>query len=195
MNQRQTPTLEEQLRILEECGIRLLPGKTVDDLLAARDDLSRDRAAFEAEPFRLAVVALGVGEWQDERLSEDVWHFDFEFIEDHGDYEIIARRMRDLAQGSLPITAITDYVDIEEETAWLQFELEGQTIRWEAEVDNDWADATIFSRFAELLAGRGSDRRYTYLDLKGQDCIIGCTTAGQLAALREKTGLDFQWLS
>ena len=32
-------------------------------------------------------------------------------------------------------------------------------------------------------------------ELFGQCCSIGCSTADQLAALRERTGLDFQWLT
>jgi hypothetical protein len=102
---------------------------------------------------------------------------------------------RDLAQDDLPITSVTDYIDMDESNAWLEFELDGQKVRWDAEVQDDWVDATILSRFAALLAGRKTGRRFTYLDLKGQDCILGCCTPDQLAALRQKTGLDFQWLS
>jgi hypothetical protein len=189
---RQTLSLEEQLHVLGECGIRPRTGITADQLLQ-----SWDRAQFEAAPFRLAVVALG-GETETPPFahrSDDVWHFDTECIEDHGSYVAIAERMRDLAQGDLPLTAITDYVDIEEGEAWLEFELGGQTLRWEAEVEDDWVDATILTRFAELLARLNTGRRFTYLDLKGQDCILGCCSPDQLAALRKKTGLDFQWLS
>ncbi len=192
MFRRPAPTLEEQLQTLEECGIHRRAGITVDHIMTAWD-----RQEFEADPFRLAVVALGseTEEPPYERLSDHVWHLDTECIEDHGSYVAIAERMRDLAQGDLPITTITDYVDIEEGVAWLEFEIDGQKIHWDAEVQDDWVDHTILSRFAELLASRGTGRRFTYLDLKGQDCIIGCSTATQMTALRQKTGLDFQWLS
>jgi hypothetical protein len=192
MFKRPAPSLEEQLQILEECGIYRRPGISVDHLLA-----TEDRGRFEAEPFLLALVMLGseTEEPPYERLSDHVWHLDTECIEDHGSYAAIAERMRDLSQEDLPITAITDYVDLEEGVAWLEFELDGQRVHWEPEVQDDWVDPTILSRFAELLTSRGTGRRFTYLDLKGQDCVIGCSTAAQLGALRQKTGLDFQRLT
>lgn len=186
------PTLEEQLRILEECGVRRRAGVTIDQVLT-----SWGREQFEADPFRLAVVALGAQAEEPPypHLSDSVWHFDTECIEGDGSYVAIAERMRDLAQGDLPLTSITDSVDIDEGIAWLEFELDGRKVHWDAEMQDDWVDAAILSRFAELLAGRKTERRFTYLDLQGQDCILGCCTSEQLATLRQKTGLDFRWLS
>jgi len=39
------------------------------------------------------------------------------------------------------------------------------------------------------------DKRFTYLDLGGQDCLIGCCTPRQLASLNKNTGLNFEWLT
>ena len=61
-------------------------------------------------------------------------------------------------------------------------------------VDNDWADPTIFDRFQKLLEQCGSKRRLTYLDLGGQDCIIGCATPEGLAAQKKATALGFGWM-
>jgi hypothetical protein len=194
---RRAPTLEEQLRVLEQCGIRCRPGITPEQLLAGRA-----AARFEADPFRLAVVALGaeLGDFAPDGVdleccSDDVWHFDTECIEDHGDYARIAARMSALAQGDLPLRSILDHVDLEEEVAWLEFELEGERFHWEMEVSDDWVDPTLFTRFAHLMEQRDTTRRFSYLDLEGQDCIIGCCTPEQLAALRKETGLRWQWLS
>jgi hypothetical protein len=185
------PSLEEQLQILAECGIRSRPGITTDHLLR-----SGDRALFEADPFRLAAVRLG-GEAEEppyEPFSDDIWHFDTECIENEGDYVAIAERMRDLAGGALPLTAIRDAIDWDENKAWLEFELDGATIHWDLKLEDDWVDPTLFGRFAVLLAGRDGARRFTYLDLMGQDCLIGCSPPEQLGALQKKTGLKFTWL-
>ena len=45
-----------------------------------------------------------------------------------------------------------------------------------------------------LLSAQNATRRYTYLDLKGQDCIIGCATEEELRRLRKLTGMNFSWL-
>lgn len=198
--------LEKQLQVLSECGIRLLPGITTEHLLA-----SYDREIFEEEPFEFLLATLG-GEVEVEPFglfTENLWHFDTECIEDHGSYTKIAQRMKDLADGALPLQEIEDYVDIEEGEAWLSFKLKGEKVKWEAEVSDDWVDPKILSRFALLLdsqatvASRVADflflpfgrKRFTYLDLKGQDCLLGCSTSRQLRKLRKETGLDFQWLS
>jgi hypothetical protein len=73
--------------------------------------------------------------------------------------------------------------------------LEGVEYRWDAAIDDDWVDAAILSKFADLLASRNRARRFTYIDLGGQDCLIGCATPEERSALAEKTGLKVEWLT
>jgi hypothetical protein len=185
-------SVEEQLKILSGCGIRLQPDITIEHLLA-----SFDRESYEAEPYVLLLTTIG-GELEVEPFkyaSDDIWHFDTECIEDHGDYTKIAHRMRDLAGSALPLEDIDDYVDIEEDEAWLSFKLNGEDYKWAATVEDDWVDPNIISQFAELLAERNVGKRFTYFDLGGQDCLIGCSSPEQLERLKNETGLNFQWLT
>ena len=188
--------LEEQLRTLASCGISLATGLGPEALT-----ISFDRTAFESDPYRLARLVMG-GEAETEAqaspsgyLSDQIWHFDTECIEDHGAYATIATRLHTLAQGALPLEQIEDYVDVDEGQAWVGFRLEGRPYRWEAEVKDDWVDPTILSRFAALLAQRDQGRRFTYIDLGGQDCLIGCSTEEQRSALQRTTGLKVEWLT
>ena len=80
-------------------------------------------------------------------------------------------------------------------TAHVAFTLAGRGYRWEAEVKDDWVDAGILSRFADLLARTGKGRRFTYIDLGGQDCLIGCATQAEQDRLAKETGLKVQWLT
>ena len=185
-------SVEEQLENLSDCGISLRPDMNRDILFS-----DYDPDDFEREPYLLLLVTLG-GETEEEPygfLSTDIWHFDAECIEDHGDYARIAMRMEELAGGDLPLEKIEDYVDIEEAKAWLAFRLDHQDYKWVLEVDNDWVDQRVFSEFVSLLRGRQTNKRFTYLDLGGQDCLIGCSAPEQLEKLRATTRLDFQWLS
>lgn len=187
-------SLEEQLDTLARCGIGLCPGRTVDELLA-----SFERKRYEEDPFTLLLTMLGseveTGPGAGERFSDAVWTLDTECIEDHGAYARIAKRMRALAQGDLPIDDIEDYVDVGEGVAWLSFRLDGKVERWDAAVNDDWVDPAVLSRFAALLASRRTGRRYMRLDLGGQSVLLGCLTEPQFKQLRRATGLDFQWLS
>ncbi len=126
--------------------------------------------------------------------SDNIWHFDTECIEDHGDYARIAKRMKILAQGDLPIEDILDYVDVDNREAHLSFRLRGIDFLWQAKVEDDWIDPSILSRFANLLETSGATRRFTYIDLGGQDCLIGCSTREEQTRLQKLTGLKVEWL-
>jgi hypothetical protein len=175
-------TLEEKLEALASCGITLRPEFSVDDLLS-----SWDRTEYEEPGFSMTLV--GVGMTQEEPpwtpRSQNLWHFDTECIEDHGAYVDIAKRLIEMAAGSLPLTDIEDYVDIEEEKAWLSFKLDGELIRIDCEIDNDWVDSKVFGHFVRLLAKTESSKIYFYFDLGGQDCIIGCVSREDYDRLRK----------
>jgi hypothetical protein len=178
-------TVEQKLEILEQGGIRIFAPFSANDLIA-----SSSRESLEEPGFASVLLELTDTEqeppWRN-RWCINVWHFDSECIEDHGDYAHIAERMRDMAQGDLPITDIRDYVDIEEGVAWLEFELEGRSIHIDCRVKNDWVDPTLFRRFIDLL---GPSRIYLWYDLQGQDCIIACTTREEFAYLKN-AGVPF----
>lgn len=182
---------EEQLANLASCGISLKPGIPPELLMDEWD--VKD---YERDPYQLLLVALGseIGEEECGFLSSNIWHFDTECIEDHGDYARIAYRMAELADGDLPLQRIEDYVDVEKQRAWLAFRIGWRRYKWTLEVDSDWVDTTRFSRFDSLLRSRNTQKRYTYLDLGGQDCIVGCATPAQLEKFRSTTGLDIKWM-
>jgi hypothetical protein len=187
-----TIPLEKQLDTLSRCGITLRHNVTIEHLLA-----SFDRKSYEEEPYVLLLTVMG-GELEVEPFeyaSDNIWHFDTECIEDHNDYVKIAQRLNDLAGDALPLTDIEDYVDIEEGEAWLSFILDNKKIRWAAKVEDDWVDPAILSRFAELLFERKAGKRFTYLDLGGQDLLIGCSAPEQIEKLKADTSLNFQWLT
>ena len=167
----QTIPFEDQLKVLADCGITLSPSVSPEALLQ-----SFSREEYEKSPYRLLMCVMG-GEGESEIQagetgypSDMIWHFDTECIEDHGDYAAIARRLSVLAHPALSIEDVQDYVNVEHGEAWLSFKLDGQTYKWIAQVDNDWVDATVLSRFAALLASRATERRFSYIDLGGQDC-------------------------
>jgi hypothetical protein len=189
------PSLEAQLQALAGCGIRLAEGRSVEDLLRLGS-----RAAFEKQPFIHLLCVLG-DEGGDEDgaspayLSDDIWHFDTECIEDHGDYARIIRRMCELSKGALPLQDIRDHVDVEAGQAWVSFTLGGQTYRWTAEVDDDWVDAQILTRLAQLLDAQGQARRFISMGLFGQDMLLGCASADELAQLKRLVGPGVSYLA
>lgn len=176
-------TLEEQLRVLSECGF----ARRVD---ASSLLESFDRDSFEDEPWLLTCIVLGSeieGSDPPAYRTNALYGFDTECIEDRGDYARVVQRLADVAE--LPLRSIRDHVDVEEGTAWVEFELDGRTVRWGATLDDDWFDGTILARFARLLDEREMPRRLLLVETGDQSCLVGCATEAQRAMLAERTGL------
>jgi len=184
-------TLYAQLDTLAECGIVPNDGVGPADMLSRHNE--RD---YETSPFKLLLSVLGTESPEPPYLplSDNVWHMRAECISGRGDYVKVAQRMAKLAGSSLPMEAVRDEFDWRQGAAWLEFTLRGRGFRWHAKIEERWIDANIPSRFVGLLEEQDTALRFTGLDLGGQDCLLGCATPEQFAALRKRTGLDFEWL-
>jgi hypothetical protein len=184
-------TLEEKLELLARLGFRLEEPFKVEDLLT-----SWNRAVFEKPGFNMVLVGLGMTEecppWR--KHCANIWHFDTECIENDGAYVRIAERMKSLAQGSLPIENIRDHVDVRKRIAWLEFDFQGELIHIDCQVNDDWVDTAVFSRFVELLAKSDPSKKILHYDTGGQDCILACVTNEQFKELK-RAGIGFQLLA
>jgi hypothetical protein len=180
---------EELLAALAECGISARSAAAAsaisielgsrfdgkyDTLLAALGDLPFDPATYELlEPY-----------------SDDVWHFDYEAIEDEGAYKAIVENCGRISSGELAIGVARDHVDIDSGEAWVEFgegyDLERVSLR----VRDDWADAALFQRLNARLEKLGSNRRLAQHEL-GQNVLFICKSADQIREINRVTGLRF----
>lgn len=168
--------VEQQLEEFAKCGIRLRPEFTVEDL-----PKHWSHHYLETHPYVDLLYALG-GYHNDaphRDLSDDVWMFDTECIVETGDYARIAEGYRDLAKGDLPIEDIEDHVDISAGEVWLSFSLDGERYKWEATVEDDWADFDIYYQLQQLIENRPTGRRFYSPNFIGQAWPIVCLTEKQ----------------
>lgn len=177
--------ISQKLAHLEKAGIVLADGITAKDIPTDLND-----GTYES-----LLIAMG-GELERENgqwvpLSSDIWHFDTECIEDHGDYVRIAARLSEITKGELSLQNIRDFVDVEAKTAWLSFTMGGKEYKWDMKVDDDWVDTELFTKFELLLKERSSPKNFVYLAL-GQDMLITFCSAEQLKTLNKLSGLKFQ---
>jgi len=190
-----TPTssisIESQLASLENAGIKLAENRTVEELL-----ISWDRADYESEPFRLLLSTLG-GEVEEEPweryFSNDIWRLDAECIEGNESYAYILYRMKMLAGSGFDVSNVSSQLDLESQSAELRFDFHGEAITLVPEVNDDWIDPKILSNISLLTQRAELNGGFTYLDLGGQDCLIGFATKEELRMLNE-LGLGFIWL-
>jgi hypothetical protein len=175
-------TIESKLDALAPCGLKLNDQFGVPDLVE-----SWGREALDEPGWNLTLVCLGMTEekppWSPH--CDNLWHFDTECIEGDGSYVRIAKRMAEMAQGSLPLSDIQDNVDIDGGTAWLRFKCHGKPVHIDCAVQDDWVDSRLFGHFVDLVAKCDPNKLFIYYDLGGQDCIIGCVTREQYSALQK----------
>jgi hypothetical protein len=136
-------TIEEQLETLAQLGLSLNDGVTVADLL-----YSWEREEYENEPFDTLLFMLGSEverEPSGRNACDRAWNFDVECIEDTGSYVTIVENLCRVAGMPGLISDAEDFVDIENETAWLKYTIDGQQRHFNIPVDNDWADPKTVS--------------------------------------------------
>ena len=174
--------IEEKLGALAQCGLKLKDQFGVSDLA---DSWGRD--ALDEPGWNLALVCLGMTQEEPPWTPhcDNLWHFDTECIEGDGSYIRIAKRMAEMAQGSLALSDIQDHVDLDVREAWLRFTCQGKPVEIHCEVQDDWVDTGLFVHFVELLARCDSGKLFIYYDLGGQDCIIGCVSHAEYTKLQK----------
>ncbi|MEK4431747.1 hypothetical protein MHB54_21535 [Paenibacillus sp. FSL M7-0802] len=177
---------ENQLNKLSELGIFMSADLKKELLL---EEFSRNE--YEEDPYNLLLLTLG-GEVEVNgefiNVSEEIWYLDTECIEDHGDYARIIIRLENITK--LNLNNITDYVDIQNGTAWVSFEYMNELIRWEMKVDDDWLDMEIFKKFNELIKTEQSMK--LYISILDQGCLMGYFNKEQVIEINKLTKYKFE---
>jgi len=172
-------TVEQQLAVLSDVGIKVNDGVTIDDLTAFEE-----RDELESEPYSGLVEVLGYDIEREPFTPKcnQLWMCDYERIEDHGAYKDVIERLELMTNRALGLTDIKDYVDVEEGKAWVEFTFRGKTIRWDAKVDDDWLDPMIIVKYDDLLReSRSQVRIYSNHTDYGQVAFLAAFTPDQKA--------------
>jgi len=179
-------SLHEQIVRLAELGIKLNSGISIDSLL---DEFSQEQ--FEKDPYQLLLISMGGEIFKDDHFyvaSDQIWHLDTECIEDHGDYISIIERLKKMT--GIDINHIKDFVDVENETAWVSFEYNNKQIKWDLQINDDWLDPEIFDKFNQLVRDVTSKR--LVISSLGQDCLIAYLTPEQLREINKLVKFKFE---
>jgi hypothetical protein len=158
--------LESQLAKLAELGLVLNDGITIDDLI-----YSNDRSTYENNPFDPILHVLGIeverepwGRW----ICDRVWNFDTECISGTGNYVKIVKRLCLLA-GNTELVDIVDFVDLEANSGWLEYTIDGRKQRHTIEISDDWADTLALTYVMEDLQ---QDDKQFYTKDNGQAMLL-----------------------
>ncbi|SFT09200.1 hypothetical protein [Paenibacillus sp. BC26] len=164
-------SIGEQLVNLERVGI------TIKRNIEIRDILDLEIQEYEERPYIHLLMSIGreregVESNSDLYPTNDVWCFDRECIEDHGDYIRALKRISVMVGPAITITNIQDYVDIESSESWIAFIANGMNFHYSLSVQGDWLSLEIFKIFSELLAASGSSKRFFFADTGNEVLVV-----------------------
>lgn len=183
-------SFEEQLKTYEKLGFKLNDGITKETLLE-----SYDKSDFEDDTWVLMYVTLGSTierePWTP--ITNDCWHFDAECIVDNGSYMEILENLKRISKGQLNFENIKDFVDIENEKAWVSFDFEGQHYKWNLRVVDDWVDGALFDKVQNLNLEANNSKKFTVYGL-GQDGVIGYMSEKEMLEFKRMTNIRIKWL-
>ncbi len=184
---------EVQLETFKRLGFNLNKDVEISDI----DRWGEGKKEFENEPYSLLYVTLGQTIEREPwvPLTDRCWNFDTEAIEDHGAYVEIMKNLARISRGEIKFENLKDYVDVEEEKAWVSFTVNVVNYKWELKVDNDWTDENLFTKIVELTNKLKTKGKYTYFNTGGQDMVIGFETPEKREEIIKATGLKIEWLN
>ncbi|MDD3051876.1 MAG: hypothetical protein PHR06_12140 [Candidatus Cloacimonetes bacterium] len=183
-------SLDIQIETLDRIGLSTRKKPVIDFLLS-----ELDRTFYESNPYRSILYRYADlheqadGEW--EHNSDDIFMFDTECIEGEGSYVSILEKFKNIAGDSFDIINIKDLVDFDSDTAWVSFELNETTYKWDIEIEDDWFDVTLINKINNLLIDSGnSGKFYTYsLD---QTMLVVFLDKNKVKELNDVTGYNFK---
>lgn len=183
-------TFDEQLKSFQQLGFKFNNGITKENLLE-----SFDESEFENDPWNLMYVCLGstIEKEPYTPITDSCWHFDAECIEDNGSYVDILENLKRISKGQLNIENIQDYVDIENEKAWVSFDFKGRSYKWDLRIDNDWVDGELFDKIQEVNSENKNTKKFTVYVL-GQDAIIGYMNDNEIFEFKKTTKIELKYL-
>jgi hypothetical protein len=186
------PTFEQQLETFKQLGFVLNPGIDTADI----NRWPGGQYEFEEPPFHLMYQTLGqtIEREPFTPLTNKVWDFDLEAIEDHGAYIDIMKNISRITNSELIFENIKDYVNLDETKAWVSFTCRGDSYRWDLRVNNDWADGDLFDSVQALTYKYKTNGKFTFFNTGGQNFVLGYCTSEELEKIRKLTGLEIVWL-
>jgi hypothetical protein len=184
-------SVEVMLAEVAAVGIALRPGVRAERLWA-----EFSRAQIESGGFESLLAVMGSEPYDPKTsavlnpLSDDVWHFDTEAIEDHGSYTRVVENCCRLTRGDLKFERVNDHVDIENNVAYIEVSADGGTEHVDFKINDDWVDPKVFEFLQERLVATDSERRFAMQGL-GQDMLLICKPPDQIEAINRATRLRF----
>ncbi|MCL2153240.1 MAG: hypothetical protein FWH57_09855 [Oscillospiraceae bacterium] len=162
--------VEDQLMVLSDLGIRPKRNDFVEWIC---NEWGRD--AVESDPYNLMLFSLGGERCEDdgtwEYVSDDIYTFDSECVEESDIYANVLKRLSVLSKGLFTIHQTSSVVDHDNGRASVSFTHNEKKHIWDLKYDNDWFDCDVINKINDLLKNDNSSM-FFYTSSPDQNSIV-----------------------
>lgn len=159
--------LQKQLDALEEIGLGLNNGISIDDLLT-----SFDECEYENPPFDLLLYMLGAeveAEPYGRSFCTFAWTFDMSSIAGDGSYTMLAKDLMQLTGNNDLFEIAKDRIDFEKKTAELTYIVQGERVDLAPVVEDNWADPMIVAQTLSLIEALDENVKVFFFKANGDE--------------------------
>jgi hypothetical protein len=184
----QNAWLRDRYSELTEVGIALNNHYTVENLL----EVVNSRGLHGVVGL-LRALGGAYGRLPHFHLSNNIWLFDAECVEDPQAYADIAIRIDAITSPTLSLSSILSNLDFNANSAWLEFECQQVHYRWDLALEDDWVDPKVFDKFCHLLESLNPTKALASCELDLSTLFV-YTDLRTIDRIRSITGLTWNWL-
>ncbi len=197
---REASAPEEMWAALEQTGLSFREGmaekfwETLDEYAAQGWDMTLS--------YPLLLSLIGMGEWDPETgemtpYTDSFFAFDAEMFDIGGDYGTLLENVARISGGDIQIEDFRYSMDEAEEEKWIdgematmqvEFALNGQACRFDAEQELDWLDCRIIDYVNEILRQSGSEKALWCMYDGGQGLVVFYDDAEWARMFERETG-------
>ncbi len=129
------------------------------------------------------------GEWLP--LSDDLYCFDTECVEDEDIYAQVIQRLAHITKGVFDISDISSRVEHDNRTAGVSFVYHGEQYDWPLQYNEDWFDCELVDKINALLKLNGSDQ-FFYVSAPDQNLHVIFGTKANITKINQWLTVPFR---
>lgn len=180
-------SFDEQLRVIADSGIKLANDR-VDKIRSIVDE---NKELYDEDPILFLLNVIASKDDEGTQYSSNICLFDAECINKDGDYKAIVDDLAAICEGQMPVQNTED--SIERGNAHVQFDLDGESHKFELKVNEDWVDPSIFDKIGTLFSKRTKGAKALwYLNFGGHIFGAICLSPEQAKVFENQTLLPLQ---
>ena len=198
--------IEKKLQVLCECGFKIVPPYSCEDILRVCEKVDEYVLAGYANSVEkdtlMATISLLGEDYKDYDINdyeygrcycENLWFTDFEAYDGYETYMYAIERMVKITQGTLKLDNIKSWYsepesgeDGENGRVWISFEFRGKKYEFSYELKKWFNDMGFLAPIIKLLEIVDPTKVFAYYDFGGEMAAIICIGKGDLEKLNQQ---------